>query len=382
LLNSGKILFGLLALILAGEAQAADGPIRIGTLFSTTGVVGFIGDPEQKSVEQYVKSLNDAGGVIGRKIELVSFDDASDPARANTFTKRLIESEKVDLIVGGTITPIAMAMIPLVERSETPYISVGGGLPIVDPVKKWVFKTPHTDRQVARRILQDMKERSISKIGMLSEQAGFGQSGRKEIMDAAADFGITLLADEKYSPKDTDVTPQLTTIKDAQGVQAILIFCGAGTSGPMAAKNYERLGIKLPLYFPHAVVNQEFIKLTGNAGEGARMPAPLFVVFSAVPASDPQKKSIDAFYSGYQAMFKETPSPFAGNSWDAINIAVDAIRRAGSTDKARLRDAIEQTKELAGLNGVFTMSPTDHHGLSTESLRMFTVTNGAFVLAK
>ena len=100
-----------------------------------------------------------------------------------------------------------MAMIPLVERSETPYISVGGGLPIVDPVKKWVFKTPHSDRQVARRILQDMKERGITKIGMLSEAAGFGQSGRKEITDAAADFGITLLADEKYSPKDTDVTP-------------------------------------------------------------------------------------------------------------------------------------------------------------------------------
>ncbi len=161
MLRITKAMLGLATLALASQTQAADGPIRIGTLFSTTGVVGFIGDPEQKSVEQYVKAVNDAGGVIGRKIELVSFDDASDPARANTFTKRLIESEKVDLIIGGSITPIAMAMIPLVERSETPYISVGGGLPIVDPVKKWVFKTPHTDRQVARRLLQDMKERGI-----------------------------------------------------------------------------------------------------------------------------------------------------------------------------------------------------------------------------
>jgi branched-chain amino acid transport system substrate-binding protein len=374
-----KILLGIAALaIISQPAQAAD-PIKIGTLLATTGPVGFIGDPEQKAVELYIKKVNDAGGVLGRKIELISYDDASDPARSNTLTKRLIESDKVDLIIGGTITPLAMATIPLVERAGVPYISVGGGLPIVDPVKKWVFKTPHTDRQVAKRLLQDMKSLGYTKVGLLSETAGFGQSGRKEIMESAAEYGITIVADEKYGPKDTDVTPQLTTIKSMAGIQAVLIFCGAGTSPSMAVKNYARLDIKLPLFLPHAVVNQEFLRLTGDASEGARMPTAIFVVPDSVPAHDSQKPVIDAFYTGYKEMFGEQASPFAGNSYDAAIIAVDALRRAGSTDKEKVRQAVEDTKNLPGLNGVFTMSPTDHLGLSIDSLRMHVVKNGKFV---
>jgi branched-chain amino acid transport system substrate-binding protein len=370
----------LFAGLATNDAVAAD-PIKIGTLFSTTGPVGFIGDPEQKAAELVVKKVNAMGGVLGRPIELVSYDDASDPARTNTLTKRLIESDKVDLLIGGTITPLSMAMIPTVERAEVPYISVGGGLPIVDPVKKWVFKTPHTDRQVALRLLQDMKERGHTRIGLLSETSGFGQSGRKEITDNAAKYGITIVADEKYGPKDTDITPQLTTLKNAEGVDAVLIFCGAGASPSMAVKNYERLGIKLPLYLPHAVVNAEFLKLTGAASEGARMPTAIFVVPEAVPATDPQKPVIEAFYGGYFELYHEVASPFAGNAYDAMLIALDAIRRAGSTDKEKVRQAIEETKNLAGLNGVFTMSPADHHGLAIESLRMHTVKDGKFVLA-
>jgi branched-chain amino acid transport system substrate-binding protein len=377
-----KTLVGAVVAGLTFNSALAADPIKIGTLFSTTGPVGFIGDPEQKAVELLAKQVNASGGINGRTIELVSYDDASDPARTSTLTKRLIESDKVDLLIGGTITPLSMAMIPTVERAKIPYISVGGGLPIVDPVKKWVFKTPHTDRQVAMRLLQDMKERGHTKVGLISETSGFGQSGRKEILDHAANYGITIVADEKYGPKDTDVTPQLTALKGAGGVQAVLIFSGAGTSPSMAVKNYKRLGIKLPLYLPHAVVNQEFLKLTGSASEGARMPTAIFVVPEAVPDSDPQKPVIDVFYSGYEKTFHEKPSPFAGNSYDAMLIAIDAIKRARSTDKAKVRQAIEETNNLPGLNGVFTMSPTDHHGLKVESLRMHVVKDGKFVLAK
>lgn len=377
-----KRIVAAIAMVVASHAaNASDDPIKIGVLLSTTGVVGFIGDPEQKAVELYVKKINEGGGILGRKVELVSYDDASEPARSSSLTKRLIDSDRVDLVIGGTITPSAMAMIPLVERAEIPYVSVGGGLPIVDPVKKWVFKTPHTDRQVAERILQDMKARGYAKIGLLSETSGFGQSGRKEVLENAARYGITVVVDEKYGPKDTDVTPQLTNIKNAPGVEALLIFCGAGTSPAMAVKNKARLDIKLPLYLPHAVVNQEFLNLTGSASEGARMPTAGFIIPEGVAANDPQKPVIDAFYAGYKEMYKETPSPFAGNSYDAIIIAVDAIRRAGSTNKAKVRQAIEETRALPGLNGVFTMSEADHLGLSLDSLRMHIVRDGKFVPA-
>src|SRR5260370_13373314 len=164
------------------------------------------------------------------------------------------------------------------------------------------------------RLLQDMKERRHTKVGLLSETSGFGQSGRKEILDNAATDGITIVSDEKYGPKDTDITPQLTALKSTEGVQAILIFCGAGSSPSMAVKNYERLGIKLPLYLPHAVVNQEFLKLTGPASEGARMPTAIFVVPEAVPAGDPQKGVIDAFYSGYELVPPVAVCPAAAES--------------------------------------------------------------------
>ena len=275
-----------LPLVAQGQSTA---PIRIGAVLSTTGPVGFIGDPELKVLELYVKRINEQGGLIGRKVELVNYDDQSDPNNANTFTKRLIDSDKVDVLVGGTVTPSAMAMAAQAERAGVPYVSTGGGVALVEPVKKWVFKTPPTDRLVAQRILQDMKDRGITRIGMLSETSGFGQSGHKEVLASAARYGISVAADETFGSKDSDVTPQLTKIRATPGLQSVLIFTGAGPAPAMALKNYAQLGMKLPVYMPHAAVNQELIKLAGSAAEGARMPTAAFVVVDALPDDDKSK---------------------------------------------------------------------------------------------
>jgi branched-chain amino acid transport system substrate-binding protein len=371
---------GMMALALATPTTAAaEDPIRIGTLLSTTGVVGFIGDPEQKSVEQYVKAVNDAGGVLGRKIELVSFDDASEPARASTFTKRLIESEKVDLIIGGTITPAAMAMIPLIERSETPYISVGGGLPIVDPMKKWVFKTPHTDRMAAEKVFEDMKKRGLTKIALFSETSGFGASGKKETEAMAGKMGITLVANETYGPKDTDMTPQLTKIKNTAGIQAVFVF-GLGQGPALVNKNYKQLGITLPLYHAHGVASEEFIKLSGPAAEGVRLPAAALLVADKLAANDPQKPVATGYRKAYSDRYKEDVSTFGGHAYDGLMIAVDAFKRAGSTDKAKVRDAIEAIKGYIGTGGKVNMSATDHMGLDQSAFRMLEIKNGDWSL--
>lgn len=370
-----------LALPLVAFAQGG-APIRIGAVLSTTGPVGFIGDPQLKVLELYVKRINDQGGILGRKLELVAYDDQSDPNNANTFAKRLIDSDKVDVLIGGTVSPSALAMVPHAERAGVPYISNGGSAALVEPVKKWVFKTPPTDRLVAERILQDMKDKGISRIGMLSETSGFGQSGRKEVIASAQKYGITLAADETYGAKDSDVTPQLTKIRAAEGLQAVLVFSGAGPAPAMALKNYAQLGMKLPVYMPHAAVNQELIKLAGAAAEGARMPTAAFVVVEALPDSDKSKAVGTAYYQAYKEAYKADASPFGANAYDALMIAADAIRRAGSTDKAKVRDAIEQTQGLVGLNGTFYMSPTDHNGLKMDSLRMVQVSGAKFTMAK
>jgi len=370
------------AALVPAVVQAQGDPIRIGAVLSTTGPVGFIGDPQLKTLELHVKRLNDAGGLLGRRIALTVYDDQSDPNNANTFAKRLIESDKVDVMLGGTVTPTALAMAPQAERAGVPFVSTGGSLALVEPVKRWVFKTPHSDRMVAERILQDMKERRINRIAMLSETSGLGQSGRKEILGAAERYGIKVLGEETYGPKDTDITPQFTKLRNLLDAQAMLIFCGAGATPAMAIRNYAQMGLKLPVYMPHAAASQEFLKLGGAATEGVRMPTTGFVVPDALPDGHPQKKPSLDYYRTFKEAYGVEASPFGGNIADALAIAVNAIRRAGATDKAKVRDAIEATSGLVGMNGIFTMSAQDHNGLRTDSLRMIEVRNARFVLLK
>ena len=359
-------------------AWAAD-PIKIGSVLSVTGPAASLGDPELKTMQLYVDEINKKGGVIGRPLQLISYDDGSDAAKANGFTKRLIEDDKVDIIVGGTTTGATMSMVPLVEKAQTPFISLAGAVVIVEPVKKWVFKTPHTDRMAAERVLDDMKKRGITKVALLSETSGFGQSGKKEVEAVLNKYGVTLVANETYGPKDTDVSPQLTKIKNTPGVQAVFVF-GLGQGPAIVTKNYKQLGITLPLYQSHGVASGEYLKLAGPAAEGVRLPSPAQSIPGKLADSDPQKAVVVGYDQAYRAAYKEEASTFGGYAYDGLMLAVDAIKRAGSTDKAKVRDAIEATKGYVGSSGVFNMSPKDHMGLELSSFRLLEIKNGDWTI--
>jgi branched-chain amino acid transport system substrate-binding protein len=363
---------------LSFSAQAAD-PIKIGSVLSVTGPAAFLGDPELKTLQLYIEKINKDGGVLGRPLELVSYDDGSDANKANGFGKRLIEDDKVDVIIGGTTTGATMSIAPLVDRAGVPFISLAGAVAIVEPVKKWLFKTPHTDRMAAERVFDDMKKRGFTKIALLSETSGFGQSGKKESEAAAARMGITLVANETYGPKDTDMSPQLTKIKGADGVQAVFVF-GLGQGPAIVNKNIKQLGIALPIYHAHGVASEEFIKLSDGAAEGVRLPAAALLVASKLPDSDPQKPVAMAYAKAYADRYKEEISTFGGHAYDALMITVAAIKRAGGTDKAKVRDEIEATKGFIGADGKFNMSPTDHMGLDLSAFQMLEVRNNDWAL--
>jgi branched-chain amino acid transport system substrate-binding protein len=329
----------------------------------------------------YVERINSSGGVLGRKLQLIVYDDGGDADKARTFTKRLLEQDKVDVIVGGSATGPTLAAIPLVEQAQTPFVSLAGAVGIIEPVKNWVFKTPHTDRMAAEKVFQDMQKRGIAKVGLLSESSGFGQSGRKEAQGVAAKYGITLVADETYGPKDTDTTAQLTKIKGTPGVQAIFVF-GLGQGPAIVTKNYGQLGSKLPLYQSHGVASEEFIKLSGKSAEGVRLPTPAMLIAQALPANDLQKTVVVGYNKTYRDKFKVEPSTFGGYAFDALVLYVDAVKRAGSVDKEKVRSALEQTKGLVGTTGVFNMSATDHLGLDLSAFRMVEVKNGDWTLSK
>lgn len=369
------------ALVLGAFGAIAAEPIKIGSVLSVTGPAAFLGDPELKTMQMYVEDINKSGGVLGRQLQFVHYDDGSDANKANGFAKRLIEDDKVDIIVGGTTTGATMSMVPLVERAGVPFISLAGAVVIVEPVKKHVFKTPHTDRMAAEKVFEDMKKRGITKVALLSETSGFGQSGKKETEGVAAKYGITLVANETYGPKDTDMSPQLTKIRNTPGVQGVFIF-GLGQGPAIATKNYKQLGITLPLYHAHGVASEEFIKLAGPAAEGVRLPAAALLVADKLDAKDPQKAVATGYAKAYQARWKSDVSTFGGHAYDGLMIAVDAIKRAGGTDKAKVRDAIEATKGYIGTGGIVNMSATDHMGLDLSAFRMLEIKNGDWTLVQ
>ncbi len=361
-------------------ALAAE-PIRIGSVLSVTGPAAFLGDPELKTLQLYVEEINKKGGVLGRPLELVHYDDGSDAAKANSFGKRLIEDDKVDILIGGTTTGSTMSIVPLVEKAGIPFISLAGAVVVIEPVKKWVFKTPHTDRMAAEKVFEDMKKRGISKIALLSETSGFGASGKKETEGAAARFGITLVANETFGPKDTDVGPQLTKIKNTPEVQAVFVF-GLGQGPAIVTKNYQQLGITLPQYQSHGVASDEYLKIAGSAAEGVRLPSPAQLIPEKLAANDPQKPVVTAYEKAYKERYKQDVSTFGGYAYDGLMLAVDAIKRAGGTDKAKVRDAIESTKGFVATSGTFNMSPTDHMGLDLSSFRMLQVKGGDWTFAQ
>lgn len=368
------------ALALPVAAQNKE-PIRIGAVLSTTGPAGYLGDPQLKTLQTYIAQLNQDGGVLGRKLELVHYDDASEAGKANGFAKRLIDDDKVDFLIAGTTTGATMAMAPLVEKAGIPLISLSGAVVVVEPVKKWIFKTPHTDRMAAEKVFEDMKRRGFSKVGLLSETSGFGQSGAKETRLVAQKYGITLVADETYGPKDTDTTAQLTKIRGVAGIQALLVF-GLGQGPAVVTKNAAQLGMKLPLYQSHGVASNEFLKLAGPAAEGVRMPSPALLVANSLAANDPQRPLVTSYAATYWKQYKDEPSTFGGYALDALTLGLHAIKTAGGTNKEAVRNALEKTRGFMGTTGQFNMSATDHMGLDLSAFRMVEVKNGGWSLLK
>jgi branched-chain amino acid transport system substrate-binding protein len=373
------VLIAVLSLWL-GAAHAQE-PIRIGSFLATTGGAAFLGDPEQKTLEMYVEKLNAAGGLLGRKLALVVYDSAGDAEKARTFTKRLIEQDKVDLIVGGSTTGETMAAVPLVEQAGVPFISLAGAVVIVEPVKKWVFKTPHTDRMACEKIFVDMRSRGASRVALISGAGGFDKSMRAECLKVAKNHGVDIVADETYGAADTDMTAQLTKIRQNTQVQAIL-NAGFGQGPAIVTRNYRQIGITLPLYQSHGVASKEYIKLAGEAAEGVRLPAAALLIADKLADGDPQKAIVAGYTRDYQARFKSDVSTFGGHAYDGLMLAVEAIRRAGSTDKAKVRDALESLKGYVGTGGIVNLSATDHMGLDLSAFRMLEIRKGDWTLVK
>ena len=365
-----------------GLATAASAEIRLGATLAVTGPAAFLGDPEAKTLEMLVEELNAAGGVDGEQIALTLYDDGGDPNKARTFATRLVEDDEVVAIIGGTTTGTTMAIIPVVEDAEIPFISLAGAVEIVEPVKEWVFKTPHTDRMACAKIFEDMKAQrhhqdrdDLRHRRLRRLDAPAVPRHRRRLRHRGA------WPTRATAPQDADMTPQLTNIKNTAGVQAVL-NAGFGQGPAIVTRNFAQLGIEVPLYQSHGVASKSFIELAGAAAEGVRLPAAALLVADLLPDDDPQREVVVGYKTAYEEATGSPVSTFGGHAYDAFQILVEAIERAGSTEPEAIRDAIEATQGFVGTAGVVNMSPEDHLGLDLTAFRMLEIRDGDWTVVQ
>ena len=369
----------VLVLAWAGLCFAAPATIKIGGLFSVTGPPSFLGEPERNTAKMVVDEINAKGGIKGKKLELVVYDTQGDATKAVQSANRLIKEDKVVAIIGPSTTGESMAVLPVAEKEGIPLISCAAGAKITDPVKKWVFKTAQNDGLAVTKIFEYLKKKNLTKVAILTVSDGFGSSGREQLKAHAAKFGIQLVVDDTYGPKDTDMTAQLTKIR---GSQAQAIICWGTNPGPaIIAKNVKQLGIKLPLFMSHGVSSKKFIELAGDAAEGIILPSGRVIVADVLPKNDKQKNSLLAFVKDYQNHYKAEGDHFGGHAWDAVMLLKGAIERGGTT-AATIRDQLEKTTNFAGIGGIFTYNAADHAGLTKDAFVLVQVRNSDWALVK
>ena len=367
------------AIILSSVTAFAAPPIKIGALFAVTGPAAFLGEPERNSAQMVVDEINKANGIKGRKLELIVYDTGGDATKAKQLVNKLIKDDKVSAIIGPSTTGESLAIIDDVEKAGVPLISCAAGIKITEPVKKWVFKTAQNDTLAVSKIYEYLQKNNLTKVAILSVSDGFGQSGREQLKSQAARFGITILSDDTYGPKDTDMTAQLTKIR---GLQAQAIICWGTNPGPaVIAKNARQLGIKIPIYMSHGVSSKKFIELAGEAAEGIRLPSGKVIVADVLPSSDKQKKALLTYVKDYQRHFKTEGDHFGGHAWDAIMLLKGAMERGGDAPAA-IRDQLENTHNFAGIGGIFNYTAQDHAGLKKDAFVLVEVKKKDWVLVK
>ncbi|MCF8027476.1 MAG: ABC transporter substrate-binding protein [Desulfobacteraceae bacterium] len=363
----------------AAGADSGKNPWKIGGIFSVTGPASFLGDPEKKSMELAIEEINAAGGVDGRMLEAIIYDTEGDPSKAVMAAGKLINKDRVTAIAGPSRTPTTLAVVPMVERANLPFVSCAAGNKIVEPIKPWVFKTAQSDIQAVASIYAHLEKQGIDRIGTLTVANSFGESGREQLIEQAGDFGITVVRSESFGAGDTDMTSQLTKIR--QEKPGAVICWGTNPGPAVVAKNVEQLGLDIPLYQSHGVASPKFIELAGDSAEGILLPTGKILVADLLPDNDPQKQVLTDYIDAYETRYDETVSGFGGYAYDAVYLLARAMEGTGG-DKEKIRENLENIKGHVGISGVFSFSQTDHNGLDPSAFVMVRITDGKWQLVK
>ncbi len=358
-------------------AELEGDPIKVGAVFAITGPASFLGEPERNTAVMIADQINESGGINGRPLEVIIEDTEGLEEKTVLAVNKLIKRDRVCAIIGPSRSGCTMAIIPIVERYKVPLVSCAAAEAIVNPVKKWVFKTPQKDSDCVIRIYEHMRSQRIDTIAIITGTTGFGTAGREQLKAIAPKMGIDIVADETYGPKDTDMTAQLTRIRGTKAEALVNWSIVPGQS--IVAKNLRQLGMEIPLYQSHGFGNLKYVELAGEAAEGIIFPAGALLAVDSLPDSYPRKTLLKGYKQNYEERFGGNASTFGGHAYDALWLVVNALKSVGP-DKDAIRDHIEKTKGFPGTAGYFNYSAEDHSGLYKDAFEIITVKDGKFVL--
>jgi len=371
-----KLLMAVVAVSLFAIPVKA-GTIKVGAILAATGPASFLGGPEARTLEMLVEEVNAKGGINGNRIELIIKDSAASPEKAISFTKQLIEEEKVLAIIGPSTSGETMKIKNICEQAKTPLLSCGAAEVIVNPVASYVFKTPQKDSFAVKKIYMEMNKMGIKKIAVLAGNTGFGKAGKGQLLKIAPEFGIEVVEVEVYDKRSNDLSAVVAKIKANKDVQAVINWSIVPAQA-IVPKNMRQAGWDVPLFQSHGFGNIKYVEAAGAAAEGIIFPAGRLLIADTLPAGNPQKEILMNYIKNYEAKFKEPASTFGGHAYDAFTILMAAIAEGGN-DRDKVRSAIENMKNFAGTGGVFSFSREDHNGLDIDAFQMMTVKNGKFV---
>ena len=359
--------------------------IKVGVTVSATGPAASLGIPEKNA---FAVMPNE---IAGQKVEYIILDDATDPVAAVKNTRKLVSEDKVDIVLGSTISPASLAMVDVVSEAQTPMIAMASSLKIVDPIdakKFWVFKVPQNDAHMMTALSAHMSDAGVKTVGLIGFNDSYGEGVISEFSKLAPVRKLNIVSNERYARTDTSVTGQILKIV-ASNPDAVLI-AASGTPAVLPLKTLKDRGYKGKIYFTDGVINEDFLRVGGKDLDGSFLPAGPFVVASQLPDTNPIKKVSLDFIKLYESKFpNQAPNSFTAHAWNtylilkyAVPIALKTAKPGTKEFRAALRDAIEGTHDLVTTHGIMNMSKADHMGFDQRARVMVKIESGQWKLAQ
>ncbi len=360
-----------------GDDQEGDDggrPYRIVMIAPLTGNYEPLGRDHKKAVELAIEEINAAGGVLGRRIELVVRDDQSKPDQSMLSFNEL--KDNVDVVIGSAFSNSALATIPLADNARVPYLSLAPADEQVDPIRPYTFVVPAISSQYGDRLLQYFQATGISKVAVAYDgRSSYATSGTAGMREKAGYYGVTLVTVDEFQTGTADFNPIFAKVRSS-GAQALTLWA-TGPPAVTATQQWAQSRLNVPLSLTGAQASRLFLDPAGAAAEGVTIATSIGVVGPYLPDGE-MKDVIGSLSRSFRGLYKYAPPQFAQDGYSAVQLVAAAVRQAKSTNKGKVRDALENLR-LVTPNGAYAYSKTDHNGLTTDFIAVCKVDGGTLI---